>query len=78
MAMGSADGMLPLRGSVCAAVKTAVFAQVGPDPGQQGAQVSVKTQAHSSFARLADAHTFADLASTEIVPARSVCAIQAR
>lgn len=81
MAMGSDGGMVPLRGGVWAEVKTAVFAQVGTDPEQREAHVNVKTQAHSYFARLADAHTFADLASAEmvrrgIVQARSVCAIQ--
>lgn len=79
MVMGSDGGMVPLKGGVWAEVKTAVFAQVVTATTETGR--SAKTEHHSYFARLAEAQTFADLASAEvarrgIAQAKSVCAIQ--
>jgi hypothetical protein len=81
MAMGSDGGMVPLQGGIWAEVKTAVFACVGTQPPHPSGAQEVKTQQHSYFARLADAQTFADLASVEIerrgiAHAKKVCAIQ--
>jgi hypothetical protein len=63
MVMSSDGGLVPLRGGVWAEVKTLVIGEVvSPADGQS----TVRSQAHSYFSRLADAATFADLASVEV------------
>ncbi len=81
MVMGSDGGMVPLKGGVWAEVKTVVIAQVATDTASRSVPEQGKTHDHSYFARLTDAHTFADLASAEIArrgiaSAKRVCAIQ--
>jgi hypothetical protein len=76
--MGSDGGMVPLRKGVWAEVKTVVIGHV--HAGEHGKNGATTTN-HSYFSRLADAETFADLASVEIarravVEAKEVCAIQ--
>lgn len=78
LAMGSDGGMVPLRKGVWAEVKTVVIAQVCSETRKNKEAITTK---HSYFSRLADAETFADLASAEIArrsvaEAKEVCAIQ--
>jgi hypothetical protein len=78
LAMGSDGGMVPLRKGVWAEVKTVVIAQVCSGMHEKKEAITTK---HSYFSRLADAETFADLASAEIArravaEAKEVCAIQ--
>jgi hypothetical protein len=78
LAMSSDGGLVPLRGGVWAEVKTLVIGEVVPPSSKQ---TTGRTTAHSSFSRLCDAATFADLASVEIARrgverAKAVCAVQ--
>jgi hypothetical protein len=73
--------MVPLRGGCWAEVKTVVIAEVLPPDSVCSEQADKRTINHSSFSRLADAATFADLASAEmtrrgIESAEQVCAVQ--
>jgi hypothetical protein len=81
MVMGSDGGMVPLKGGSWAEVKTVVIGHLVTDPASRPTSEQGKTQEHSYFSRLTDAHTFADLASAEIArrgiaQAKRVCAIQ--
>lgn len=78
LAMSSDGGLVPLRGGVWAEVKTLVIGEVLAPTAEE---TTARTTAHSYFSRLADAATFADLASVEIERrgvqrAQAVCAVQ--
>ncbi|WP_220194322.1 ISKra4 family transposase [Ktedonospora formicarum] len=81
LAMSGDGAMVPLRGGCWAEVKTVVIAEVLPAHTRHQDATDKRTINHSCFSRLADATTFADLASVEITRrgierAAAVCAVQ--
>lgn len=81
LAMSGDGAMVPLRGGTWAEVKTVVIGEVIPPQTGSPDNAGRRTINHSYFSRLADAATFADLASGEIARrgierAEAVCAVQ--
>ena len=63
MLMSSDGGLVPLRGGLWAEVKTLVIGEVVSPADRHS---TIRRQTHTSFSRLTDAASFADLASVEV------------
>jgi hypothetical protein len=81
MAMSSDGALVSLRKGQWVEVKTLVIGEVLPVCSTTNDKSAPRTTAHSYFSRMADAATFADLASVEVqrrglMRAKQVCAVQ--